>query len=383
MKLRPKRGRNQQGICFVSPETIDSTTETCELICLSNSIYSDIRSSAKVPEGIIVLDARIYDMLDCSDEDEIELKVFSDKIPICEEINLDVISKRALENQTVAHAISKRIDDFQEHFEGLVLQQGQEFSIPELGVSFMVRFLSPTDPTTGIARIVWKHLLKIHLGAEEFQPCNLCFIVEVAAATQIADVLFNADSGGFDFLTRHQAILQTLEVIERNYNAYGEDAQFAGIVYSDEVLPFITFDPQTGDENEITRLNSSFLIKAFRNWVDTTLEEFSNRPSNPGAAIKTGLEKAQLLGAKNGLPTTIVFFSSGVHSAGQNPVKITRTNLEDKYVRVLSVAVGEDSATDIMEAIAKEGKGTVIHLNSVNRMKLIVDAINHMTTSSG
>lgn len=383
MKLHPKRGRNQQGLCFVSSETIDSTIETCELICGSNSVYSDIRGSEKVPVGIIILDARIFDRLDCTDEEEIRLIALSDKLPVCTEIHLDVVSRRALQNHTVAHAISERIDDFQEHFEGLILSQGQEFSLSELGVSFMVRSLSPTDPTTDAARIVWKQLRKIHLGAEESQPSNLCIIVEVAAATQITDVQFGADVGESNYITRHQAILQTLEVIEGKFSGYDNDAQFAGIVFSDEVLPFITFDSQTGEETEITILHSSSLIGVFRKWIGTTLDEFSNRPSDPGAALKNGLEKAQALSDSNGLPTTIVFFSSGVYSAGQNPVKITRTNLGDKAVKVLSISVGEDSATDIMEAIAKEGKGIAFHLDSDDRMNLIVDSINKMTTSPG
>ncbi len=383
LKLRPKRGRNQQGICFVSHEAIDSNIETFELTCGSNSVYSDIRGSDKVPEGVIILDARIHDMLDCDDTEEIQLIALSAKIPVCTEIHLDVISERALENQTVAHAISKRIDDFQDHFEGLVLRQGQELVISELGVSFLVRLMSPTDSATGAARIVWKQLLKIHLGAIESHPTNLCIIAEVAAATQIIDVQLGVDDGEPNYLTRHQAILQTLEVLERRYQSYEKDAQFAGIVFSDEVLPFITFDPQTGEENEITNLHSSSLIGAFRKWVDTMLDEFSNRPSNPGAALRSGLEKAQSLFDKNGLPTTIIFFSSGVYSAGQNPVKISRKNIENLDVKVLSISVGQDSATDIMEAIAKEGSGIQIHLDSVTKMNPIVDTINNMTTSQG
>jgi hypothetical protein len=383
LKLRPKRGRNQQGLCFVSTEAIEINIDTFELTCGSNSVYSDIRGSDKVPEGVIILDARIHDMLDCDDSDKIQLVALSDKIPVCTEIHLDVISERALENQTVAHAISERIDDFQDHFEGLVLREGQELTLSELGVSFLVRSMSPTDSTTGAARIVWKQLLKIHLGAVESQPTNLCLIVEVAAATQIADVQLGADDGEPNYLSRHQAILQTLEVMERRYQSYEIDAQFAGIVFSDEVVPFITFDPQSGEKKEVTNLHSSSLIGAFRKWVDTVLDDFSNRPSNPGAALRNGLEKAQSLNDKNGLPTTIVFFSSGVYSAGQNPVKITRTNIENLDVRVLCISVGVDSATDIMEAIAKEGSGIAIHLDSVTKMNPIVDTINNMTTSQG
>ena len=383
MKLLVQKGRNQQGLCFVSTDTLDSSTATCELRCNSDSIYSDIRGSVKVSDGIIILDARVYDMLHCSDEDEISLTVLADKIPTCTEIHLDIISKRALQNHTVAQAISRRIDDFQEHFEGLILQTGQEFAVSGLGISFVVRSLSPTDPTTNAARISWKNLLKIHLGALEAQPTNLCIIAEVAAATQIADVRINSDVGGDNYASRHQAILQALDSIEAKFHGYGNDAQFAGIVFSDEVLPFITFDTQTGEEAETTSLHSSSLIGAFRKWFDTALDEFSKRPSNPGAALTKGFEKAQSLTEINGLPTTILFFSSGVYSAGKNPVKITRTILSNQAVRVLTISVGEDSATDIMDAIAKEGSGKSIHMDSDDMLASIVNAINEMMTSSG
>ncbi len=383
LKLHAKRGRNQQGLCFVSTDAVDPPAATCELKCDSNSIYSDLRGSAKVPDGIVILDARIYDMLNCSDEDEVSITLLSDKIPTCTEINLVIISKRDLQTPTVALAISQRIDAFQEHFEGLILQTGQEFTISDLGITFVVKSLSPTDHITNAARITWKNLLKIHLGALESQPTNLCIIVEVAAATQITDVQMREDVGEDATVSRHKAILQALATIESNFYDYGNGALFAGIAFSDEVLPFITFDSQTGEEAETTALDSSSLIGAFRKWLDMALDEFSNRPSNPGAALKHGLEKAQSLNEINNLPTTIVFFSSGVYSTGQNPVKVTRMNLDDQAVRFLCISVGEDSATDIMDAIAKEGNGKSIHMDSDDRMDSIVDAINDMMTSTG
>ncbi len=380
LRLRAKRGRNQQGLCFVSTDTFDSSSSTCELSCGSESIYSDIRESAKVPEGIIVLDARVFDMLKCNDE--VTITLLSDKIPTCTEINLDIISQRDLHTHTVAQAISKRIDDFQEHFEGLILQKGQEFTISDLGITFVVRSLSPTDPVTNGARIIWKNLLKIHLGALESHATNLCIIAEVSAATQISDVQIWGDVNVDRTVSRHKAILQALERIENKFNAYGNEAQFAGIVFSDAVFPFITYDSQTGEESETTALHSSSLIEAFRKWFDTSLDDFSNRPSNPGAALKHGIEQAQSLNESNSLSTTIVFFSSGIYSAGQNPVKVTRMNLGDRPIRILCISVGQDSATDIMEAIAKEGNGKSIHMTSEDSMDSIVNAINEMMTST-
>ena len=211
----------------------------------------------------------------------------------------------------------------------------------------------------------------------ESQPSNLCIIVEVAAATQIADVRISSD-----VMTRHQAILHALTVFEEKFRGYGNAVQFAGIVFSDEVLPFITFDSQTGEEAEITSIDSSSIIGAFRKWVNTALDGFSNNPSNPGIALQRGLEIAQSLNEHNGLPTTIVFFSSGVYSAGQNPVKVTRTNFGDQPVRVLSISVGEDSAKDIMEAIATEGNGISFTIDRDDSINSIVDAINEMMTGT-
>jgi hypothetical protein len=201
----------------------------------------------------------------------------------------------------------------------------------------------------------------------------------VAAATQIADVL----TGHKDYTTRHHAIQLALEILEGKFRSQGADVSFSGLVFSDEVLPFITFDSLTGQEAEFTSLHSPSLIGAFRKWTEKSLDEFSKRPSNPGAALLQGLEKARVQSESNGLPTLIVFLSSGVHSAGQNPVKIIRTNIRDQPVKIISISVGENSATDIMEAVAKEGNGVTFQLDNIERINLIIDSINRLTASSG
>jgi hypothetical protein len=209
LNFKAKRGLNQQGLCFVSTDVWDNSTSECELSCGFNSVYSDVRGSNKVPEGLIILDARVYDILECGEDEEIHLIKLVEKIPNCSELHLDIISKRDLQNQAVANAISDRIDDFKEHFDGLILQTGQEVNLSDLGVSFAIRSMNPIDSTKKAARIVWKDLLKINLSAIETQPSNLYIIVEVAAATQIADVSIDSD-----VMTRHQAILHTLTALE-------------------------------------------------------------------------------------------------------------------------------------------------------------------------
>ena len=380
LKLRPKRGRNQQGLCFVSTDLFDSTTNTYQLTCKSNSVFSDVRSFPKVPRDVIILDARIFDQLACSEEDEVELLPEKNEFPICTEIHLGVVSRRGLENQTVAQAISKRIDDFQEHFDGLILGVGQEVSLPELGISLLIKSMSPVEPTRNAARINWNRLAKIHLNAIESKPSNLCFIVEVSAATQIKDV--RVDAAEDTYITRHQAILESLEIIEERLQPQ-QTAKFAGIIFSDKVVPFITFDSKTGEETQITDLHSASLIGSFRNFLEGTISEFSQKPSNPGLALNQGLDTAGLLNEANGLVTVVVFFSSGVYSAGQNPVKITRRTMTNKPVKILCISVGENSATDIMEAVAKEGNGFAIQLDNVQKTSSIADAITEIANNLG
>ncbi|MFW9788273.1 MAG: vWA domain-containing protein [Candidatus Thorarchaeota archaeon] len=381
MKLRARRGRNQQGLCFVPSDSVVPSIETCKISTETNSTYSDIRISAKVPDGIIIFDSRVFDLLGCDEGDEVTVIPLSVNPPLCTEIHLDVVSNRDLQTHTIATAISKRIDDFQEHFDGLVLQLGQELVLPELRVALVVRSMKPLDTSTQLARIRWSELIKIHLGAVEHQPSNLCIIAEVAAATQIADVQ-NQENNDGESISRHQAIISALEVVEQHL-IYDKNLRFMGIAFSDEVHPFITFDSETGDEKEITTLDSASLIAAFRNWFDTALDEYSNRPSNPGAALKYALDRSSALNEGNSFPSTIILFSSGVHSAGQNPVKMTRTNIGDQATKLLCVSVGESSAADIMSAIAKEGNGIAIHLTSVDRMNLVVDALNEISRTSG
>ncbi len=377
--LRAKQGRNQQGLCFVPSEVFDSIIKVCELQTESKSLLVDIRCSDKVPEGAIILDSRIYQILACDDEEEISVIGKNEEIPTCIELHLGVVSKRSVRNDQLAQAISKRIDDFKDYFEGLIFRQGQRINIDDLGISFELRSLSPISSVSGSARIHWKKLLKIHLDVIESKASNFYFIVEVAAATQIADVKAFGDDGGSYHITRHQAILESLDSIEKHFDVQSSNAWFSGILFSDEVCPYITYDSQTGEETEITPLYSPSLMKAFRNWLGQSVNEHKNKPSNIGAALRYASDMVQLLNEKNGLPSIIILFSSGIFSTGKNPVKVAQMVLSGLPVKILCISVGEDSTTDIMEAIAKHTDGTMIHLNRTDRTSLIVDTLNIMT----
>ncbi len=373
MNLSARKGRNQRGICYISTDDLPGIVK---LEYRGKIAYADIRTSEKVPKGTIIIDSRVSAILEIEEESGISLERISVEIPICNNIRLGVVSTRGLDNQKVAHAMSKRIDDFKEFIDGLILYEGQELSISELGITLHILSMDSDDSITNVARISWKQLLKIHLASIDSHPCNLCIIVEIAAATQIVDV----DSGD-QRISRHQAILSSLHKIETQFVGFRQDVLFSGIAFSDEVFPFKSFDSNTGEETEVTSLHSSSVIVAFREWIDKIALDNLTLPSNPGEALKRGLTTSQSLTHSNNLPTAVLLFSSGIYSAGQNPVKITRTQGNYEDVAVFAMSMGADSGTDIMEAIAKEGNGVFIHIDSIEKSDAIVGIIDRWLLS--
>ncbi|MFW9794710.1 MAG: hypothetical protein ACFFEE_10435, partial [Candidatus Thorarchaeota archaeon] len=233
MNLQAIRGRNQQGFCFVSS---DVSPGIYHVEHQGRTMYAEVRFSEKVPNGTIIIDSRVSDILRVVDRSEILLKPLSSVVPTCNEIRLGVVSTKDLDNEKVAHAMSKRIDDFQKYLDGLILHQDLELPISELGINLHILSMKPIDSTTKSARISWEELLKINLVSIDSNPCNLCILVETAAATQITDV----DS--FDQkITRHEAILSSLDRIEGQFSGFGQNVLFSGVAFSNEVFSFITF----------------------------------------------------------------------------------------------------------------------------------------------
>lgn len=365
-----RRGLDQQGFCFVAP---DSPSGVFKLVYQGNMVYAETRPSKKVPENTIIVDLRLSDSLQLDDGGDVLVEPVPGEIPTCTEIRLSVGSIKGLNSEKVAKAMEKRIDDFQKYLDDLILYAGQALTISELGVQLHILSVGPEHSSTKSARISWKNLLKINLVPAETQFCNLCIIAEVAAATQIADVVYDRE-----MVSRHQAILSALQRIEDDFNGFSHDAVFSGIAFSDDISQFKTFDPQTGSEIEITSLHSPSLIRAFREWFDGLIGENLKLPSNPGKALSVGLERARSLSESNNLPTVVLFFSSGIYSTGQNPVKISRTQGSTVDVMILALSVGVDSVLDIMEAIAKEGNGVFIHLDNIEKTASIVPSIDRM-----
>ncbi len=378
MNLKAAQGRNQRGLCFVSEDDVPLKEGVYQISYCGKTLLADIRTSANVPRNLIILDQRIFSWFSCKNEDEVLLREVTSIIPTCSEIRLAVTSTRNLDNRTIADAISQRVNDLHDDFDGLILQVGQSFQIDRLGIVFTVKSFNPMDTSNHAARIAWDDLEKIHLDPVESLPSsNIVCIFEVGAASQISDVRNRSE----DHVPRYTAALEAIKRISENYTDYGSTAQFHGFAYSDEIQHFSLFDPETGDPTEVTSIDSSSLFVAFTEWIKRLISDHLGRPSNPGVALETGIESAIELTKSNSLQTIILFFSSGVHTSGPNPVKVVKTKTTSNGPKILCFTLGEKSNHDVMVAIAEASQGKAMKVTDTDEISGIIDIL--MDLSSG
>ncbi|MCK5390165.1 MAG: VWA domain-containing protein [Candidatus Thorarchaeota archaeon] len=372
MNLKATQGRNQKGLCFVSEDEVPFKEGVYQISYHGKTLLADIRTSANVPRSLIILDQQIFSWLSCNNESEVLLEEVTSIIPTCSEIRLSITSTRDLANRTIADAISKRVNDLHDDFDGLILQVGQSFQIDRLGIIFTVKSLNPMNTSNQAARIAWDSLEKIHLDpVESLSPFHIVCIVEVGAAAQISDVSKESENN----VPRYEATLEAIRLISEVYSNYGSHAQFRGFAYSDEIIPFTLFDPETGNPTEVSSINSASLFIAFIKWIETLIPNHKGRASNPGEALKHGIESAEEFTKSNLIPTIILFFSSGVHTSGPNPVKIVKNKISSDGPTILCFTPGLKSNLDVMLAIAENSQGKAINVSEFEEVSTIIEVL--------
>ena len=367
--MKAKQGRNQKGLCFVC-EKSSIEDGVYQLSLNGRVLLSDVRTSNSVPDDLMILDNRIFNWLSCKESDEIGVQQVTTDIPNCTNIRLTLSSTRDLDNRTIADAISKRVNDLNDDFDGLILQIGQTLQIDRLGIRFTVQSLEPIDSENKAARISWSELEKIHLDpAESLKSFNLICIFEVGAAAQISDI----DTEGTS-IPRYKAALDAIHYLAEIYPNSDAKAQFRGFAYSDEIIPFTMFDPQTGRPIEVSSIHSRSIFLKFTTWIESLIPDHKTRPSNPGDALKIGLQSASEI--SNSLPTLILFFSSGVHTSGPNPVKIVKSM--DRLSPILCFVPGKKSNHDLMEAIGELSHGKTVLVTNTSAARNLADIITEI-----
>ncbi len=371
--LQAKQGRNQQGLCFVSDDEEWQKEGVYKISHSGKSILADLRVSSKVPDGFIILDQRIFSLLACKEDANLELDAISSKVPQCSVIRLSVTSTRELDNRTVANAISQRVNDIKDDFDGLVLQEGQSVRIERLGISFRVESLSPREDSTRAARINWNNLEKIHLDpVESLEPFNIVCVVEVGAAAQVSDVLDSAAEN----ISRFKIVLEAIRLLSESYTHFGVGTEFRGFAYSDEVLPFSFFDSETGVPTEVSEIDSISTFIGFIEWIEQLIPDHAGRPSNPGEALRISISSIEVFSNSNTHPTILLFFSSGVHTSGPNPVKVMKDSISGSNFKILCFVPGEKANFEVMEAIAEIGHGRAIKVISSEDINALIEGLS-------
>ena len=377
MILKVKQGRNQEGLCFVSPETPEFELGVYDIHYDSCHHLVEVRLSKQVPSDLIVMDERIYNMLGCSDGSEVSLDFVNDVIPICSKLSMSVSSVKELDNQRVADAISKRVNDLRDDFNGLIFQIGQDLLIDRLGLRFKVLSMTPMNTDYSSSRIAWSALEEIYLepaiGSKIF---NMCCIIEIGAASQISDVTDDLNSSSSSYVQRYESALSAIKEISENFPYYGSDSQFCGIAYSDEVILYQLHDSQTGKLIDSSSIHSPSLFKSFIEWINTLVQSHKGKPSNPGEALRIAIEAVSAFRDINEYPTILIFCSSGVHTAGPNPVKVVKNLFQNSNLVLLSLSLGKESKLDVMEAIAHYAKGRVLNVTNLNQIGRIPSLLN-------
>jgi hypothetical protein len=381
MNLKAKMGGNQKGLCFVSREETDFEIGVYEISCGQTKILADIRMSPQVPIGLAVLDSRLYSWLGCEDADEITLVKSSLDIPLCKQLELSVSSTKNLDNKLIAEAISKRVNDLQDDFDGLILEKNQRIIIEHLGIQFTIRSHNSINGSCRYCRVAWSALEKILLTPVVETPAyNLIFVIELGAAAHIDDVLQTTTDGSSIFVPRYQVALEILEQIMFAYSGYGTGSQFSGIIYSDDVVPYSVFDSQTGTPVQISKLYSKSLLQSFSEWVSREITVRKNKPSNPGGALASALEIGYSLPESNEHPTLILLCSSGIHSHGPDPVKVVKKAHGSHNIPIICVSTGNGSNKDVLQAIAEITNGMMIEITSIRSVAEINDIIANLFT---
>ncbi|TFG32056.1 VWA domain-containing protein [Candidatus Thorarchaeota archaeon] len=381
MILRAKQGRNQKGLCFVSSKESNLESGVFELNYKDKWLLADIRLSQHVPEDLLILDDRLFRELGCFNESELILHPTSNDVPYCSELRLSVVSTKGLDNRVIADAISKRVNDLQDDFEGLILKLGQEILIERLGIIFKVLFLFPKDDVLSASRISWNVLEEIHLTPKnDFPLFNICSVIEIGAAAQIVDIENEATDDTCETLPRYEAAISAIKLLAKSYSGYGTITQFCGFAYSDEVVRYQLYDSQTGESIPSSSLYSHSILFAFTEWLRSIASSHKGRASNPGEALRVAIETASNFQDLNEYPTILLFCSSGIHSVGPNPVKEVKKSLSNSKLRILSLNLGLDRNLDLMEAIAKTGNGKAIGVKQMSEVEQLLLLLSELVS---
>lgn len=371
MNMKAIQGRNQRGISFVSKSV--NSQRFAEIQYSHLSVLSEILHSEKVPEGVIVIDSRLWSFLGLTENQQVSLQPH-DPIPKAHTLSLAAIST---DSRTPHHKIAEdlwnRMDDFKDDLDGLIVQVGQKIPIPREQVELTVSEIAP-ESLDGYAQIHWDELLKLVLSRGiESPPFNLCCVIDCGAASRTKDVI-DTSIGRPEMIPRYEAGISLISNLLRNL-LQDDSCLFSAIAFSTKLEVFHTYDSSTGEELSITTIESRDLIPEFEKWFRGLLETHRVEPSNPALGLERGIELAFSQKQQNSYASVILFLSSGTYSEGPNPVSCARLDDADENIVVIAIGVGENADQELLRGIAEAGKGIFHEYVILEQTPLIISDI--------
>jgi hypothetical protein len=379
MNLKAIRGKNQFGYSFVSDPKLVLAHETVVLRHEEQVVYSILKASENIPSDAIVIDYRLFDELGCKENAELDVTSINGNIPMCGDITLSLTSSLGLDNEKVAEAVSKRIEDLKPHLDGLIVREGQLIQIPDLKIGFIVTHLEPSADFDRTARMSWINLLRISIVPMKTMQCyNLILLLDLGTISNKSKFLLIDNQEEYEF-PRLKALTQFLRNQLERLKPCSKTSLFASIAFSNRYTIFQTYDKTTGMKMDFNYFDTFALLDAHENWLMQQLDFINDGLFNPGNNLERALELAKNINEKNNLPTIICLCSDGAYSSGPNPVKIAKSN-SCKEISIYCFAFGLEADLDFLNAIAEAGGGAMFHLRSVEDLVQIPETLNRRIT---
>ena len=379
MKLKAVRGRNQFGYSFVSDSKLVLDSDTFMIQYGHQVVYSILRASENVPTDTVVIDYRLFDELGCDENIELDIKPIDENIPMCGNITLALASLINLDNEKVAEAVSKRIEDLKPHLDGLIVREGQIIQIPELKIKFIITNIEPSADFDRTARISWINLMRINIIPVKSSQCyNVILLLDLGFIASKKDI-FLIDSEEEDEYSRLRILNRIIKNLFDNLKLCSGISLFASIAYSNQFSIFHTFDKTTGEKIQFNYIDAFSLFNAHENWLLQQSDSNADALSNPGNALERAFDLANNIYNQNNLHTIIFLCSDGSYSSGPNPVKYAKEK-SNSEIAVFCLALGKNADVDFLEAIAEAGGGAMVNISSRDDIAKLPEILNRWMT---
>jgi hypothetical protein len=312
----------------------------------------------------MIIDKRLYKSLRAEASAEVEIVPIEADIPYCEEMTLVVSTRRDVDVRQVVKALSDRIEDMEDHLDGLFLTIDQTLDLDALGISITVNNLSPRSEELDAAVVQWRKILRVNLEANLGSNCfNLVFVTDIGAASRKADILTSGDGATQRIDAAEELITSFLETLSFCDGTFF----FSSIVFSETLVVFTAPEKASGEYSDIVRVESRNIVKDHNEWIGSLKEEFETSPSDPSSGLSKGLQISRRLFERNRKPTVILFMSGGSYSKGTNPVATVRKEFKDmKDILLVCVGLGIKSEDALLQAIADIVEGTVVSIKDLD-----------------